>query len=145
MGLDARSRERLEQLGRQLPQPLPQPEPGAPTPKASSERAGRSHRLETETDPQALFRELMQASPDGTVPPHLLQRLRELEHTPPVSDHPSSYPSTSSAKGAVTAKVSMTAKASVSAKGGKTRMVQGREQDPLYVSFEQMLLEDESL
>lgn len=133
MGLDARSRERLEQLSRQLPQPLPQPEPGAPPPKASSGRAGRSHRLETETDPQALFRELMQASPDGTVPPHLLQRLRELEHSAPVISQPTTSPSTPSAK------------PSVSAKRGMARMVQGRDQDPLYVSFEQMLLEDESL
>ncbi len=131
MGLDARSRERLEQLGRQLPQPLPQPEAGATTPKPSAGRGVRSHRLETETDPQALFRELMQASPDGHVPPHLLQRLRELEHTLPASGQPSaSTPST---------------KPSVSAKPGMARMAQGREQDPLYVSFEQMLLEDESL
>ncbi len=131
MGLDARSRQRLEQLGRQLPQPLPQPEAEATSPKPSAGRGGRSHRLETEMDPQALFRELMQASPDGTVPPHLLQRLRELEHTAPVIGQPS--PSTPSTK------------PSVSAKAGMARMVQGREQDPLYVSFEQMLLEDESL
>ncbi|MCT0201857.1 hypothetical protein KQ299_04850, partial [Synechococcus sp. CS-603] len=30
-------------------------------------------------DPDQLFRELIRASPDGTVPPHLLQRLQELE------------------------------------------------------------------
>jgi hypothetical protein len=35
--------------------------------------------VETETDPQALFRELMQVSPDGSVPPHLLDRLRQAE------------------------------------------------------------------
>jgi hypothetical protein len=35
--------------------------------------------VETETDPQALFRELMQVSPDGTVPPHLMDRLRQAE------------------------------------------------------------------
>ena len=131
MGLDARSRQRLEQLGRQLPKPLPQPETGAPRPKPSADRGGRSHRLETETDPQVLFHELMQASPDGNVPPHLLQRLRELEHTAPVISQPS--PSTPSTKPAV------------SAKAGTARMAQGREHDPLYVSFEQMLLEDESL
>lgn len=126
MGLDARSRARLEQLGRQLPQPLPQPEAAATSTRPSAGRIGRSHRLETETDPQALFRELMQASPDGTVPPHLLQRLRELEHTaPPPTGAPAS------------------------AKARLARVEQGRDQgrdhDPLYVSFEQMLLEDESL
>ena len=75
MSFDARSLERLQQLGRSLPQPLPTPEPTpAPTP-ASAQR----HRVETETDPQALFRELMQVSPDGTVPPHLMDRLRQAE------------------------------------------------------------------
>ncbi|MFM1811402.1 MAG: hypothetical protein RLZZ336_340 [Cyanobacteriota bacterium] len=131
MAWDARSRERLEQLGRQLPQPLPQPEAGATRAKAASGGVGKSHRVETETDPKALFRELMQASPDGHVPPHLLQRLRELEHAPPEISHPS--PSTPSTK------------AAISAKTGMARMAQSRQQDPLYVSFEQMLLEDESL
>ena len=135
MGLDARSRQRLEQLGRQLPKPLPQPETGAPRPKPSADRGGRSHRLETETDPQVLFHELMQASPDGNVPPHLLQRLRELEHTAPAIGQPS--PSTPSTMPST--------KPSVSAKAGMARTAPGREQDPLYVSFEQMLLEDESL
>jgi hypothetical protein len=36
--------------------------------------------VETEEDPQALFRELMQVSPDGQVPPHWMERLKELEH-----------------------------------------------------------------
>ncbi|MFS6827679.1 hypothetical protein AAF143_12565 [Cyanobium sp. ATX-6F1] len=35
--------------------------------------------MEIETDPEALFHELMQVSPDGTVPPHLLERLRQAE------------------------------------------------------------------
>ena len=75
MSFDARSLERLQQLGRSLPQPLPKPEPSAAPPPARAQR----HRVETETDPQALFRELMQVSPDGTVPPHLMDRLRQAE------------------------------------------------------------------
>ena len=71
MSLDPRSRERLEALGRRLPQPLP-----APTPKPASVPR---HRLELEEDPEQLFRELMAASPDGSVPPHHLERLRQLE------------------------------------------------------------------
>jgi hypothetical protein len=81
MSLDPRSRERLEALGRRLPQPLPAPAAAKPT--ASAPR----HPLETEENPERLFRELMGASPDGRVPPHLLERLRELESrraTPPV-------------------------------------------------------------
>lgn len=120
MGLDPRSRERLEQLGRQLPKPLPLPvEPPAPA----------RHRLETETDPQALFRELMQASPDGRVPPHLLDRLRQLE----AGKRPDSE-----------------AAQSGSGRKGQAGPVSRRRQaasdpDPLYVCFEQMLLEDDNL
>jgi len=128
MGLDARSRERLEQLGRRLPQPLPQPNGDATGEPPSGDHRGRRHRVETETDPHQLFRELMQASPDGQVPAHLLQRLRELEQR-----------RSDSARPAVAATPSTQAPAS------KRRQRSGGEQDPLYVSFEQMLLEDESL
>ena len=75
MSFDARSLERLQQLGRSLPKPLPKPE-AEPAPAPASQQR---HRVETETDPQALFRELMQVSPDGSVPPHLMDRLRQAE------------------------------------------------------------------
>ena len=75
MSFDARSLERLQQLGRSLPKPLPKPE-APPAPAAGGEKR---RRVETETDPQALFRELMQVSPDGNVPPHLMDRLRQAE------------------------------------------------------------------
>ena len=75
MSFDARSRERLEALGRQLPQKLPSPAPAAPTPQANPAPQGR-HPLELERNPEQLFRELMRASADGTVPPHLIDRLR---------------------------------------------------------------------
>ena len=75
MSFDPRSLERLRELGRNLPQPLPAPQPPATRAKAEPKR----HRVETEQNPEQLFRELMQASPDGSVPEHLLQRLRQLE------------------------------------------------------------------
>jgi len=78
MSFDARSLERLKQLGRTLPQPLPKPE-AAPSPPTAATASERRHRVETETDPEALFRELMQVSPDGSVPPHLMERLRQAE------------------------------------------------------------------
>ena len=37
------------------------------------------HPVEIETNPEQLFRELMEISPDGNVPPHLLERLKKLE------------------------------------------------------------------
>jgi len=80
MSFDARSLERLQQLGRSLPQPLPAPERSPAGPSDSQPPAsGRRHKVETETDPEALFRELMQVSPDGSVPPHLMDRLRQAE------------------------------------------------------------------
>jgi hypothetical protein len=139
VAFDARSRERLEQLGRQLPQPLPQPAAASAPASSSKGQSGKTHRLETETDPQALFRELMQASPDGTVPPHLLQRLRELEQQKPPLHGQMSLPSPASASAAGSA-----AKR-VSAPSARDRARPSHEQDPLYVSFEQMLLEDENL
>ncbi|MCT0219977.1 hypothetical protein KQ304_13420 [Synechococcus sp. CS-1329] len=76
MSFDAHSLERLRQLGRQLPQPLPAPaQPASAQPRASEQR----HPVELERDPEQLFRELMQVSPDGSVPPHLMDRLRGLE------------------------------------------------------------------
>jgi hypothetical protein len=85
MSLDPRSRARLEALGRQLPRRLPPPEAKSPAAAAGSspgQPAGR-HPVESEQDPQALFRRLMDVSPDGSVPPHLLDRLRALEGAPP--------------------------------------------------------------
>ena len=80
MSFDARSLERLQQLGRNLPQPLPRPEAAPADPAAGQPpAAGKRHKVETETDPEALFRELMQVSPDGSVPPHLMDRLRQAE------------------------------------------------------------------
>ena len=35
--------------------------------------------METEQNPEELFRELMQVSQDGTVPEHLMARLKRLE------------------------------------------------------------------
>ncbi len=77
MSFDARSRERLEALGRQLPKPLPLPEPARSETRSDAPR----HAVELEQDPEQLFRELMAASADGSVPPHLLERLRELEES----------------------------------------------------------------
>jgi len=84
MSFDARSRERLEALGRTLPQKLPPPsKPASPPPAGSKADTAPRHRVEIEENPEDLFRALMQASADGSVPPHLLERLRELEAAQP--------------------------------------------------------------
>ena len=78
MSFDPHSLERLRELGRQLPKELPHPE-GSNMNKNFSEKNSKPHNIETEKDPQVLFQELIKASPDGTVPSHLISRLKNLE------------------------------------------------------------------
>ena len=129
MSFDARSRERLQALGRSLPQPLPKPE----QPQQSQTKASdRRHKVELEQNPEALFRELMQVSPDGTVPPHLMERLRELESrrqsaTP--APAPSIAASPTKLRGRNTA--------------GRADRRTAAEFGDRYTAFQQLLLEDE--
>lgn len=124
MSFDPRSLERLRQLGRSLPQPLPLPDPPRRPGKAEPAR----HRVETEQDPEQLFRELMQASADGSVPPHLLDRLRQLESQgqQPASAAPEAG-STSNRRGG---------------KGRRAAATSGGDGD-LYTTFQQLLLEED--
>ena len=116
MSFDPHSLERLRELGRQLPKPLETP---APQPQ---EKPQRQHRVETEEDPEELFRQLMQVSPDGTVPEHLMARLRQLE-----ADR-KRQPQTRSTH---------------ESKGNKGTKNQSDQDDSLYSEFEQMLLEED--
>jgi hypothetical protein len=152
MSFDARSKERLEALGRTLPKKLPLPEtpgstkarPGEPQALGSQtvqepRGAGQAarHRLEREQDPAELFRALISASPDGSVPPHLLDRLREVESSqlpaPPVAPSTPSPGKTLKASGSP-----------ANRRGGrKPGQVRGGEEQDLYTAFAQLLLEDE--
>ena len=129
MSFDARSRERLQALGRSLPQPLPKPE----QPQQSQTKASdRRHKVELEQNPEALFRELMQVSPDGTVPPHLMERLRELEsrrQSATRAPAPSIAASPTKLRGRNTA--------------GRADRRTAAEFGDLYTAFQQLLLEDE--
>ena len=196
MSFDARSKERLEALGRTLPKklPLPEPIPGASAARGTAtgetspigSRAGRPkspaqgsterglqgpgalgkagesqgveagtaqhlpretarHRLEREQDPAELFRALITASPDGTVPPHLLDRLRDLE-TP---RQPAAGLATSqvapATPGATRARTTPKGSNSAGNRGGSRTPGQGRasEDQDLYTAFAQLLLEDD--
>ncbi|KGG12627.1 MULTISPECIES: hypothetical protein [Prochlorococcus] len=76
MSLDPQNIERLQELRRQLPEKLPAPEK---VPKKKDTSNLQLHRIETEENPQELFKELIKASPNGEVPQHLISRLKELE------------------------------------------------------------------
>jgi len=178
MTFDARSKERLEALGRTLPKklPLPLPEtpaaPRTPDPRAGGERApsrdarlprpqAQRHALEQEQDPAKLFRALITASADGSVPPHLLDRLREIEGgRGPAADGSAASPTSAASKALApssgTPSQTKAAGPRPGGNGGKgvpsagnrrvgrksSRIVANEDQD-LYTAFAQLLLEDD--
>ena len=78
MTFDSHSLERLKELGRKLPKEISKTQPiESKYPKETNKE--KLHPVETENNPEQLFRELMEISPDGNVPPHLLERLKKLE------------------------------------------------------------------
>lgn len=177
MTFDARSKERLEALGRTLPKKLPVPPPAvrSSTPPAETfgavtgALAGRPqarelpqrlpagakrlpaeeprHPLERAQDPADLFRALISASADGTVPPHLLDRLRELEQSrpaEPTASRVAAHPLVPRGSGS-----------SAPTQGGKEPAAGKRRRDSrtlrpanadqdLYTAFAQLLLEDDA-
>ena len=138
MSFDPRSLERLRELGRQLPAHLPEPEKPAAAPKASQVR----HRVETEKNPEELFRELMKASQDGTVPEHLMDRLKQLEAQRKPSAQPSPFNSNDTTQTlAVPARSQPGPGKNTQPKRPKVNP--GSEEESLYVAFGQLLLEDE--
>jgi len=139
MSFDPRSLERLRELGRQLPKPLAEPEKPI-TPKARQVR----HKVETEENPEALFRELMQVSEDGTVPEHLLARLKQLE----AARAPRQPLATPDPAGSGSTDGLPPLPSSQAGKGKTTRpkrpqVSPGSEEESLYVAFSQLLLEDD--
>ena len=137
MSFDARSLERLQALGRTLPQPQASPTPVAKYQPQASERRPR---VEIEDDPQALFRELMQVSPDGTVPPHLMARLKEAEsRQKPLQQPPRPGQAPGQQPGGNPAQQQRGKQTSLGTPDPRT----AKEHGELYTAFQQLLLEDE--
>ena len=137
MSFDPRSLERLRELGRQLPERLPEPEKPAAAPKASQVR----HRVETEKNPEELFRELMKASQDGTVPEHLMARLKQLEAQRKPTGQAAPF-SSNAAQGLAPPGRSQPGPGKNTAPK-RPKVDPGSEEESLYVAFGQLLLEDE--
>ncbi len=78
MTFDSHSLERLKELGRKLPKEISKPQSNELKNQQEGEKQ-KLHPVEVETNPQQLFRELMDISLDGNVPPHLLERLKKIE------------------------------------------------------------------
>ncbi len=78
MTFDSHSLERLKELGRKLPTEISKSQ-ASQSISSTQPKKQKLHPVELETNPEQLFRELMEISPDGNVPPHLLERLKKLE------------------------------------------------------------------
>ena len=151
MSFDPRSLERLRQLGRELPQPLDAPQQKtAPDSKSSPKR----HRVETEDDPELLFHELMKVSNDGNIPDHLMARLKQAEQKKDEErrrkDRSSAQHGNESGGQDPSQAMEELTKGSrgENKKGKNTRPRQltappGSEEESLYVTFGQLLLEDD--
>ena len=136
MSFDSRSLQRLRELGRQLPERLPEPKQTPASPKASQVR----HRVETEKNPEDLFRELMKASQDGTVPEHLMARLKQLE----AQRKPTGQPVPSSSSPDVPELAAPPRNQTGPGKNTapkRPKLDPGSEEESLYVAFGQMFLE----
>lgn len=145
MSFDPRSLERLKKLGRELPQSLPTP---AEKPSEAPRASERRHKVETEDNPQALFHELMNVSGDGTVPEHLMDRLRQAEtkaeaerRQQPRGTTPSSSPHEGALPPAPAA--ARNAGPGKNTRPQRPAVAPGSEEESLYVAFGQLLLEDD--
>lgn len=161
MALDPRSRERLEALGRTLPRKLSPPKPSTPGSLGGGERGGdpaktdlavqpigaARHPVEQAQDPEALFRALISASPDGTVPSHLLDRLRDLETSRQSTAESLALPSQTRPSGQANARAGQSPRSGQrnqrpTANRSRPGTAQGGDQ-ALYSAFAQLLLEDD--
>ena len=79
MTFDSHSLERLKELGRKLPKEIPNKSQPIESKNLKETKEQKLHPVEIESNPEQLFRELMEISPDGTVPNHLLERLKKIE------------------------------------------------------------------
>ncbi|EAU73615.1 hypothetical protein [Synechococcus sp. RS9916] len=151
MSFDPRSMERLRQLGRQLPEPLAKPEPKA---ESRAKATHKRHRVETEENPQALFHELMTVSADGTVPEHLMARLKQAEQKAE-DERRRQATNRSPAGGSATTPAPSTGAGPLPSPPGRQqgkgkntqprriKVAPGSEEESMYVAFGQLFLEDD--
>ena len=128
MSFDSHSIERLRELGRKLPKSLPKP-------KDVSNSDGRAksnlHPIETEQNPKRLFQELIKASPDGKIPPHLLERLKKAESL--------------EIKKSIPNDIDLNSEYIKQSNSNSQNAVKPIEkEDNLYIAFKQLLLEEEN-
>jgi len=139
MSFDPRSLERLKELGRSLPEPIAPPQQHTHRPLKGTEKR---HRIETVDNPERLFQELMKASSDGTVPEHLMARLKDAER------HIATQNKMKANAQTLPSSQTLSRQPLRGGQGKTTRptrpnVAAGSEEESLYVAFGQLLLEDD--
>ena len=130
MIFDSRSLDRLKQLRREIPKDTHGKLNRNPNNKPITKST--LHKVETTNDPSDLFHSIMDISPDGNVPSHMVSRLKDLE----TNDF-------SSTQHNHTDKSSNIKQAKTNSRSYRTKVEANTEQDDLYISFNSLLLEED--
>tara|TARA_Y100001968_G_C19411442_1_gene746529 strand:+ start:1473 stop:1886 length:414 start_codon:yes stop_codon:yes gene_type:complete len=132
MSLNKTNLERLRQLGRQLPQKLPTETTNLP--KRDLPEKQKSNITE-EKKPEELFKEIVMASSDGNIAPHLITKLKEAEQKETTIGN--QYPTQTLDKKNKDSKNPLKGKLTEPNKNLSAN------QNELYTSFQRLLLEEE--
>jgi len=141
MSFDSRNLERLKSLGRKLPQPLPSPEKQNQKQKPSSNKA--QHPIETEENPKILFQELIKASPDGNIPSHLIDRLKETEIKQAKEQRMNRDQPQSSGESSSHLRIHPQSNKRTENKPTQPQLKEKSKEKSLYIDFHKLLLEEE--
>ena len=129
MTLDSESIQRLKELGRKLPKKIETS--NGPLNSKPIEKQ-KKHKIETEENPDALFHSLMEVSPDGSIPSHLINRLKQLETKESIKQDKSLR------------QVSGQSNKSAKTTSQKKPLNESKQNDDLYLTFKNLLLEEET-
>ncbi|MCP4944410.1 MAG: hypothetical protein GY924_20850 [Planctomycetaceae bacterium] len=140
MSFDPRSLERLKELGRSLPEPIAPPQQNPDRPVKATEKR---HRIETEENPERLFQELMKASSDGTVPEHLMARLKDAERHVATQNKAKAKAQIPSSSSQSLSRQPLHGGQGKTTRPSRPNVAAGSEEESLYVAFGQLLLEDD--
>ncbi len=111
MSFDSNSLKRLQELRPKLPKNIDLQNNSS---KSKQRENSNLHIIETEENPQKLFKELIKASTNGEIPTHLINRLKALE-----------------------------AKESEKGTKVKNKLRKHIDENELYISFRQLLFDEE--
>ena len=140
MSFDPRSLERLKELGRSLPEPIAPPQQTTNRPLKATEKR---HRIETEDNPELLFQELMKASSDGTVPDHLMARLKDAERHVATQNKAKAKAQQIAPSSQTLSRQPLRGGQGKTTRPSRPKVAAGSEEESLYVAFGQLLLEDD--